>query len=370
MTVDNRSIAFEAQKHRNVEHPPTRVGFDLWVVLLASWFVFGVYLDGWAHSHLPESLESFLTPWHGVLYTGMLSVGFLLVATQMRNVSKGYAWRSALPMGYGLSLFGFLAFAGAGIFDFAWHEVFGSEADIEALLSPAHLLLAISGFIVVTGPLRSAWKERQRQGWGQMFPVVLSATLAVSVLTFFTEYVHFYNTPNVLIINPGVAQTLIELEDPRFLPNVYGVLSAVIPSLLLIGTLLFLLSRWNLPFGTMTVVIGVNSALMFFMSWGEVNRFPGLLIGMFISGILADFLWSQLKRFKDRQNALRLFAFGVPFMMVLLYMVILNQSALAQVGEGLWWKIHMWLGVPFVAGLGGVLLSILQMSSSDADRTV
>ncbi len=367
MTAKNHSIAFEESTPAKFTSPPTRVRFDLWVALLSSWFVFGVYLDGWAHSHLPESLESFLTPWHGVLYTGMLSVGFLLVATQMRNVSKGYAWRSALPVGYALSLFGFLAFAGSGIFDFAWHEVFGSEADIEALLSPAHLLLAISGFIVVTGPLRSAWKERQRQGWGQMFPVVLSATLAVSVLTFFTEYVHFYNTPSVLIINPGVAQTLIELEDPRFLPNVYGVLSVAIPSLLLIGTLIFLLSRWDLPLGTMTFVIGVNSALMFFMSWGEVNRFPGLLVTMFITGIFADLLWHQLKRFKNNPNSLHLFAFSVPFMMGLLYMLVLNQSALAQVGEGLWWKIHMWLGVPFVAGIGGVLLSILRIPANPAD---
>lgn len=363
MTVNNPSIALAEQEHDKFAYPPTRVRFDLWVALLSSWFVFGVYLDGWAHSHLPESLESFLTPWHGVLYTGMLSVGFLLVATQMRNSLKGYSWRSALPKGYALSLFGFFAFAGSGIFDFAWHEVFGSEADIEALLSPAHLLLAVSGFLVVTGPLRSAWKDHQRQGWGQMFPIVLSATLAVSVLTFFTEYVHFYNTPSVLIINPGTAQTLIELEDPRFLPNVYGVLSAVIPSLLLTGTLLILLSRWELPFGAMTFVITVNSALMFFMSWGEVNRFPGLLVTMFITGVLADLLWHRLKRFTGNPNVLRLFAFSVPFMMSLLYMLVLNQSALAQVGEGLWWKIHMWLGVPFVAGIGGVLLSILQIPS-------
>ncbi len=367
MIAENPSIAFEEPKHAKFTFPPTHLAFDLWVALLSSWFVFGVYLDGWAHSHLPESLESFLTPWHGVLYTGMLATGFLLVVTQMRNVSKGYLWNSALPKGYALSLFGFLAFVGSGIFDFVWHEVFGSEADIEALLSPAHLLLAISGFIVVTGPLRSAWNERHRHGWQQLFPVVLSATLAVSVLTFFTEYVHFYNTPNVLIINPGFAETLIELEDPRFLPNVYGVLSMVIPSLLLIGTLLFLLSRWDLPLGTMTFVIGVNSSLMFFMSWGEVNRFPGLLVTMFIAGILADMLWYQLKHFKNNLNTRHLFAFSVPFIMGLLYVLVLNQSALAQGNEGLWWKIHMWLGVPFVAGIGGVLLSVFQIPANHTD---
>lgn len=343
--------------------------FDLWIALLSSWFVFGVYLDGWAHSHLPESLESFLTPWHGVLYTGMLATGLLLFAMQVRNMAKGASRHNALPSAYALSLTGFLMFIGAGIFDFVWHEIFGSEADIEALLSPAHLMLAVSGFIVVTGPLRSALKERHRQGWAQLFPVILSATLAVSVLTFFTEYVHFYNTPTVLLIDPGVTESLIELEDPRFLPNVYGVMSAVVPALLLVGTLLFLMVRWLLPFGAMTFVIGVNSMLMFFMSWGEVNHVPGVLATMLGTGLFADLLWLRLKRIADRSLALGIFAFAVPTVMCLLYLVVLNQTALGQGGTGLWWKVHMWLGVPFVAGISGLLLSIFQNPPRDTEHS-
>ncbi len=365
MTLKSQAIPLEKAKHLQGQYPPTRIRFDWWVALLSTWFIVGLYLDGWAHSHLPDSFESFFTPWHGVLYTGILSIGILLIITQRRNISKGYSWKQSLPQGYILALLGFLAFVGGGIFDFVWHELFGSEADIEALLSPAHLLLATSGFIVVTAPLRSAWNDRKRHGWSAMFPVILSATLALSILTFFMEYVHFYNTPVILVIDPGSAETLIEMEDPRFLPNMYGVLSSIVPSLLIIGTLLILLSRWTLPFGTMTLVIGINAGFMYFMSWGEVNRFPALLIGMLVVAILADVLWHQLKQVNDPTKARYIFTFSVPFTMSLLYLLLLHQTSLSQNGEGLWWAIHMWLGVPFVAGIGGVLLSVLQLSARD-----
>ena len=42
---------------------------DLAVALATLWLTAGLYLDGWAHSHVPE-LETFFTPWHGVLYSG------------------------------------------------------------------------------------------------------------------------------------------------------------------------------------------------------------------------------------------------------------------------------------------------------------
>lgn len=37
-----------------------------------------------------------------------------------------------------------------------WHSRFGIEAGIEALLSPTHLVLALGGMLMVSGPLRAA----------------------------------------------------------------------------------------------------------------------------------------------------------------------------------------------------------------------
>ncbi|KRE45130.1 hypothetical protein ASG92_12450 [Arthrobacter sp. Soil736] len=45
---------------------------DLVTELLGLWLVLAVFLDGWAHLNLP-SLETFFTPWHAALYSGMLA---------------------------------------------------------------------------------------------------------------------------------------------------------------------------------------------------------------------------------------------------------------------------------------------------------
>ncbi len=38
---------------------------DLITLLLSSWLIGGVFLDGWAHNTRPQ-LETFFTPWHAV----------------------------------------------------------------------------------------------------------------------------------------------------------------------------------------------------------------------------------------------------------------------------------------------------------------
>jgi hypothetical protein len=47
------------------------------------------------------------------------------------------------------------------------------------------------------------------------------------------------------------------------------------------------------------------------------------------------------------------FSFATPFSFFLLYFATLILSS------GVWWRIHMWLGAPFLAGLVGLSLSYL-----------
>jgi hypothetical protein len=49
--------------------PRTAWRDDLLTVLLAAWTTVGLFLDGWAHTN-PSELETFLTPWHAVFYSG------------------------------------------------------------------------------------------------------------------------------------------------------------------------------------------------------------------------------------------------------------------------------------------------------------
>src|ERR671914_2208578 len=89
-------------------------------------------------SHIMEEPETFFTPSHTVLYTG---VGLLTVAAGIGGVLliknkelKGKSYATAfklLIMGSTISLV-------AGPSDFLWHEAFG----VDGLLSPPHLALA------------------------------------------------------------------------------------------------------------------------------------------------------------------------------------------------------------------------------------
>ena len=210
MAAETSSIKSEAEWTPTQEYPPGSIRFDWAVAGLSAWLLGGLYLDGWAHSHGKVD-EGFFTPWHAILYTGILVTFIFLLVNQARNTSKGYAWQRALPNGYRLSLVGVALVLLAGALDFLWHTLFGIEVSLEALLSPPHLFLATSGVLLLSGPMRAAWSRLpsgQARGWTVLGPLVLSVTLILSVLTFFTQFAH--------PINEAVVQKVIGIDQGRF----------------------------------------------------------------------------------------------------------------------------------------------------------
>lgn len=335
---------------RTREWPVGGVRFDLSVVALAAWFVVGMFLDGWAHNHGRVD-DSFFTPWHAVLYSGYAAVGALLVFTQVRNVLKGYRWMRALPRGYMLALGGVVIFGLGGAFDMFWHETFGFEENIEALLSPSHLLLATGAFLFLTGPVRAAWMRANASGWRDLLPAILALAMVLSLLTFFTMYANpFDSAPRLIGLRP----------TQHWLGDLSGVTGAIITSALMMGVFLFALRRWRLPVGSLTLITTINSTLMFAVFLPDDAAYRLLLLTGPVSGLVADGLLYWLKPSPDRTAALRLFAFVVPLVYFLLFLFLLNQVGLdVRRGYGLWWEIHMWLGVPIMAGIAGLFLSYL-----------
>ena len=129
---------------------------DRIVALAGLGLLSGLYLDGWAHIHV-RGLESFFTPWHGVLYSSFLFLATAIIVPVLLRQLRGSGWQSAIPAGYGLALLGVALFGAGGVLDLGWHTLFGIESDTEALLSPPHLLLATGAGLMVATPLRSAW---------------------------------------------------------------------------------------------------------------------------------------------------------------------------------------------------------------------
>ncbi len=170
-------------------YPPASLTFDWIMGALAVILMGGVVQDGWAHSHGLVD-QSFLTPWHAILYGTMALNGIVLGTVLVLNLRRGHELTHALPFGYWMSLAGVIVFALGGAFDFVWHFFYGIEIDINALISPSHIWLALGGALIFCGPLRSiaARYGPQSEGWKITGPAILSALAILTLLGFFTQY--------------------------------------------------------------------------------------------------------------------------------------------------------------------------------------
>ncbi len=330
------SAAYPASSHR----------FDMLVVLASAWFIGGLYWDGWAHNQ-PGLVDSFFTFWHAVLYSGFLAVAAVIGGSQVRNMWRGHRLTRALPKGYWAALIGVVIFAFGGGFDGVWHSVFGFEADIDALLSPAHLLLAFGAFLFITGPLRAAWARARtapQQGWADLLPAVLALFLVYVALSFFTQYSHPLGNPHLLTRTTALEPYFIALQ---------AVTATLVSTALLMGIVLVGMRRFQLPAGAITLLLTGGMLLMFMMRYRSARGFWIVLPVALLVGLLADLGVWRWRPSVERILALRIFSFGLPFgFFMAYYSGILLTRGLAV-------TVHLWVGTSVMAGVVGLFLSYL-----------
>ena len=310
--------------------------FEWTVVILCAWLMTGAYLDAWAHRHL-ANLETFFTPWHGVLYSGMLAVLAFLAITALGNRRRGAAVDQVLPAGYSLSLLGCILFGIGGMIDMLWHLRFGIEVSLAALISPPHLLLMLALGLIVTGPLRAAWRSPVMSA---PFTAVISASLLLSMFTFFNQF----DQP---LVNTLASTKAVAPDTIRYLQQL-GILGIMVQTALLTGVVLYLINRFTLPLGSITLLAGLNGALL-----ASLEEHFDLIPIAIVGGLLADLVMLWLRPGPQRVVALRVAAFIGPVAVSSLYLLFL------QVTRGIGWPITLWLGSIIVSGAIGVLLSYL-----------
>jgi len=316
--------------------PAGGLAFDLAATLVCGWLLGGAYLDAWAHTHVPN-LETFFTPWHAVLYAGFLAVAVFHVSAWALAVRRGRSWRRALPAGYGLSVAAVGLFALAGVGDLCWHLAFGVEQNMDAALSPTHLLLACAIALLVSGPLRAAWhRPGRRVAPAAWLPLLASLTYALSLATLVTQYAHPY-----VVVLAAQGTTPADPNQAQAL----GVTSIVLQTAVLMGPLLLVVRRWALPWGSLTGVFAANAALLSLMQ-DQYSFIPAAAA----AGLAADAL-AQGRTLSVRR--LRLFAGAVPVLVYLVYFLTLTLTG------GIGWTVHFWLGSTVLAGTVGLLLSYL-----------
>lgn len=327
-----------------------------WLVTLASaWLVGGAWIDAWYH-HRSE-LESFLTPAHAVLYAGFGATAAVLIVASYRPEAGGVRLRP--PVGYRPALIGVPLFLGGGVGDSIWHVLFGIEEDVDALVSPTHLILGLGAALMASGPLvaelirsdsaRPA-SDRPSLGW----PAVIALSLVISMATFFTAFANPFGLPLAAgrrateLADLGMQQEVEDILGSPLLAQALGVASLLLLAAILLPAVLFAVLRWRLPAGALAVIVGVGvgtSALPH-----EILVFVLVAIA---AGLGADGLVRLLGPGLDRPRAIAWLGFLIPAILVALYF------AAIQLTVGIAWSFELWTGTIVLAGGVGLALALL-----------
>jgi hypothetical protein len=229
--------------------PPASWRVDASTMLLGTWLLVGLVVDGWAHNNL-QALETFFTPWHALFYSGFVATAAWVLATAARARQPSRSGLAAFPAGYGLAVVGVVVFAVGGAGDLTWHSIFGIEQDVEALFSPTHLLIAGMA-LILSAPLRAAWGDPAAPaapGYRRFLPVLASAALVTVLVAFaFMYWAAFIQAIGA------------DSYDPHLLD---GVASVLVTNLILLAPLLLLARHWRLPLGTGTTIYGGVGVLL------------------------------------------------------------------------------------------------------------
>lgn len=192
--------------------------------LLSALLMAGIIQDGWAHNHGKVD-QSFITPWHFILYGTMALNGIVLLICGLANLKPRLAdrqsfWpavRASIPYGYWSSAIGVILFIVAGGLDFAWHTLFGVEVSLSALVSPTHLALALAAALVFSGPIRSVAHRYgpESGGWRRVGPVVPALAATMTLVGFFTQYAQ-------PIGDDGIAAVVAKSNDAPVVNGLYA----------------------------------------------------------------------------------------------------------------------------------------------------
>jgi hypothetical protein len=307
------------------------------------WFIAGSYLDAWAHNNIP-SLETFFTPWHGALYSGMLATAAVLFITILINHRRGASWSAAIPKGYDISALGVTLMFFAGIGDGFWHTLFGIEKNIDGVLSPTHIALMISITLIILGPYRALSSRKGALSKTDQTILVLTFTLLLALFTNITQAMITYTRlwPVTMPASNSDGQLL-------------AVVSFVLQGLLLAGSTLVVLRRWRLPLGFFTFSLTVVAFGISFMQYQFVLDIP---MGI-ISGLLLDISYYFLKPTFKRELQFRLFCVLLCSITPAVYLVLVR-----LIMGPLLWTIHLTIGSVVVCALFGWLLSYVAYPSA------
>ena len=327
---------------------------DLLTMVFGTWLMLGLFVDANQHVRNP-GLETFLTPWHALFYSGFTATALWItvICFRRRQTSGGiFQWA---PTGYKPALYGLAIFSAGGVGDAIWHTVFGIEESIDALLSPTHLVLWIGMILILSAPFRAAWHDHldvERPTFRSFLPVTLSLTWTTSIIVFFLEYAWLlaWDGPARLAFEPG--------DDVARASVIIGISGVIVTTVILMGPALLMQRRWHVPFGTFTFAFAVGIVtLVIGFEHDPIGIIPS------IAGGLALDAANQVARTRPRIAAI-----AGPLVMWSAYFY-----GVSRLPGGLGWPVEIWggaimFGIFTALAINQLIESAGELATHSADR--
>jgi hypothetical protein len=299
--------------------------------------------DAWAHTNIIQTLESFFTPWHALLYGGfVLTAAWTFWLAYRRRAEVPRWWWNAWPAGYRVGALGAVTFLAAGVGDMIWHTIFGIENGLDTALSPTHLLLVIGATLLITSPARSWWANRAAGRWAPSG--IASLALGTTFASVLLGYVQALTSVAPTHVYDHLRASATQLEAASGLAKY--LMSTVI---LLLPVLLAY--RRRAVFGTATAVVA-GVALFSLVQFEFPMPQAIAALGAVVAAAVVDLIVVRLDAIRGVDALLRLPIAGAVFGAL----VWTGHLVGLQLAAGIAWPVELWTGAVVLSAVLGALL--------------
>ncbi|CAN5321687.1 hypothetical protein BH20ACT3_BH20ACT3_18350 [soil metagenome] len=265
------------RRYRPADGAPRVTDGEMAALIVAN-LVTTIGLAGDIASHLtnPNLEGDFLAGWHLVLYGGVAMVGAWLGIGAVR---RGPAFVGSLPT----TVIGCVLLTVGGATDAVWHEVFGVEVAVEALVSPPHLVILTVLVFLLTSPMVVLWKRPDRSlnviASIAALVSVVSTVLVVMLFTGFLSPLAGGMSLQAGYVEPLLGESFADYDQVR------GLGIAVWSTTVLVGAFTVLMARFRLLPGSLLAGLALVGLAPIFVS--GLEGWP-LLVGFVAAGVVAE----------------------------------------------------------------------------------
>ena len=312
------------------------------------------YYDAWLNRHPP------IPSWeHAPTQAAWAAVTLYLAIWSVVGLRQGRSLDSVVPESYGTAVAGCTVFLAGMVLDVWWRAAFGQDIGVPAIFRPTNLLQIGGAGLIVIGPLRAS------VGRGELMAgptAVLSASLLLATVTFFTQFDHPYIDdwargvmPPVFPNNPLAVAQGNPLDVPR--AQELAALGLMMQTAAVTGVILWTLRQTRLPVGSITLMLTITGLL----AATQYGKYEYVLVA-FVAGVASEVSLILARPRADRDLSMRLFAISVGALLSGLYFAYL------ALGPGTWLAPDMIYGTIVACALVAGLMSYVIFPGSDALR--